>query len=102
MRNCSATKILPVLCKINGIPEPVAEFKFHPVRKWRFDFAWPDRKIAIEIEGAVWVNGRHTRGAGYIGDMQKYNSATVMGWRVLRYQPNMVDFKQVIEAFNKN
>jgi len=61
------------------------EFKFHPDRKWRFDFAWPEEKIAIEVEGGLFSQGRHTRGRGYIGDMQKYNAAVCLGWRVLRY-----------------
>lgn len=64
------------------------EFRFHPTRKWRFDFAHEELKIAIEIEGAVWVRGRHTRGKGYLADMEKYNTAQSMGWRVFRYAPN--------------
>jgi len=61
------------------------EYRFHPTRKWRFDYANFDLKVAIEIEGGVWSNGRHTRGKGYIGDMEKYNNAQLLGWVVLRY-----------------
>lgn len=64
------------------------EHRFHSTRKWRFDFAHEELKIAIEIEGAVWVRGRHTRGKGYLADMEKYNTAQSMGWRVFRYAPN--------------
>jgi hypothetical protein len=67
------------------MPEPVREYEFHPDRKWRFDFAWPDRKVAAECEGATWSRGRHTRGAGFQADCEKYNAAAVMGWRVLRF-----------------
>ena len=70
-----------------GLPLPETEHKFEPLRKWRFDYAWPDAKIALEVEGGVWSGGRHTRGAGFIGDMAKYNHASVLGWRVLRVQP---------------
>lgn len=63
----------------------VREHKFHPSRRWRFDFAIIDKKIAIEVEGGVWARGRHTRGSGYIADATKYNQATILGWRVLRY-----------------
>ena len=63
------------------------EFRFHKVRRWRFDFAIPELKIAIEIEGGSWTQGRHTRGAGFQGDMEKYNTAQLMGWKVLRYTP---------------
>ena len=64
------------------------EFKFHPTRKWRFDFAIQEHKIAIESEGGIWSGGRHTRGKGFIGDMEKYNTATALGWRLIRIQTN--------------
>lgn len=71
--------------KFEGLPEPEREVRFHDVRRWRFDFAYIDVKIAIEIEGGVYTGGRHTRGTGFINDCEKYNTATVMGWRVLRF-----------------
>jgi len=77
-------------CELSGLPKPVAEFRFAPPRKWRFDFAWPDRKLSLEIEGGVWTNGRHTRGRGYERDMEKYSTAAVNGWCVLRVTPRMV------------
>ena len=70
--------------------EPEKEFRFHPVRKWRFDFAWPDKKLAAEVEGGTWKGGRHTRGSGFEKDCEKYNTATVMGWRVLRFTSTQV------------
>ena len=57
-------------------------------RRWRFDYAIPAKKIAIEIEGGVWTRGRHTRGAGFMRDMEKYNMAVELGWVVLRYTPD--------------
>lgn len=68
--------------------ECVREYRFHPTRRFRFDYALPEYKIAIEIEGGVWIKGRHTRGAGYQRDLIKYNLATTLGWRVLRYTPD--------------
>jgi very-short-patch-repair endonuclease len=70
-----------------GLPAPVREHRFHAVRRWRFDYAWPSEKVALEVEGGVWTGGRHTRGAGFVGDMEKYNAATVAGWRVVRVVP---------------
>lgn len=70
---------------LTGLPMPVAEYRFHPTRQWRFDFAFPDEKLAIELEGAVFTRGRHTRGSGYIKDLEKYNAATELGWYLLRY-----------------
>jgi very-short-patch-repair endonuclease len=64
--------------------EVVKEYKFHPLRKWRFDYAIIELKIAVEQEGAIWTNGRHTRPAGFINDMEKYNTATALGWKVIR------------------
>ena len=69
----------------NDLPALVAEYRFHPVRRWRFDFCIPaPYLIAIEIDGKVW-GGRHTRGKGFIEDCTKLNAAAVMGYRVLRY-----------------
>ena len=70
-----------------GLEKPVTEHRFHPERKWRFDFAWPAWRVALEVEGGVWTGGRHTRGAGFVKDMEKYNAATCLGWRFLRVQP---------------
>ena len=75
------------VCKQNGLPVPIPEFRFHPTRKWRFDYAFVDQKVALEIEGAIWTGGRHTRGKGFASDMEKYNAAAVLGWIVLRCQP---------------
>lgn len=70
---------------------PKREWKFEPSRKWRFDFSWPDIKVAVEIEGGVYMHGRHTRGYGYESDCEKYNHAIQLGWKVLRYTPQMVE-----------
>ncbi|HHP0322565.1 DUF559 domain-containing protein [Acinetobacter nosocomialis] len=66
------------------------EYKFHPTRKWRADFLITGTKILIEVEGGIWSGGRHTRGKGYIGDMEKYNSAAMMGFTVLRFSTEQV------------
>jgi len=65
----------------------IPEFRFHPIRKWRADYALPEFKILVEVEGAVWVQGRHTRGSGFVKDIEKYNTATSMGYSILRVQP---------------
>jgi len=61
------------------------EYRFHAERKWRFDVAWPDAKVAVELEGALWVKSRHRTGKGYQADIEKYSTATADGWRVLRF-----------------
>lgn len=77
--------------------EVVPEYRFDPDRKWRFDFALPCKRIALEVEGAIWTNGRHTRGSGFVKDMEKYNRAAVLGWRVLRCVPDDLCTMDVIE-----
>ena len=70
-----------------GIPQPCCEYRFHKTRLWRFDFAWPDSRVALECDGGVWTRGAHGRGSGIVRDIEKGNAAVMLGWRVLRVQP---------------
>ena len=74
--------------EVRGLPRPEREHKFEAKRRWRFDYAWPQQMVALEVEGGVWTGGRHTRGAGFVKDMEKYNRAAVLGWRLLRVTPD--------------
>jgi len=87
-REAEARRLFFRMLAIARLPEPETEVSFHPSRKWRFDYAWPAAKIALEVEGGVWTQGRHTRGSGFVKDMDKYNAAAVLGWRVLRVMPD--------------
>jgi very-short-patch-repair endonuclease len=78
------------LCVLAGLPEPVAEHRFAAPRRWRFDWAWPQYHLALEIDGGVWTRGRHTRGAGFLRDIEKLNAAAIQGWWVLRTTPDKV------------
>ena len=78
------------MCKAMGLLVPESEHRFAPPRKWRFDFAWPELMLALEIEGGVWTMGRHTRGSGFEADCEKYAEASILGWSVLRVTPKMV------------
>jgi len=73
------------------LPRPDREWRFHPFRRWRFDFAWPDRMVAVECEGGTWSGGRHIRGKGFEGDCEKYNAAAALGWTALRATAKMLD-----------
>ncbi|WP_441372989.1 DUF559 domain-containing protein [Acinetobacter lwoffii] len=77
------------------------EFEFHPKRKWRADFHLVGKKILVEVEGAIWSGGRHTRGKGYIGDMEKYNVATMMGYQVIRFSTDQVKSGHAIQQIEK-
>ena len=99
------TNLFRAYCRTMGIPEPVTEYRFGAIasggpgkglrsrlkgtglQDWRMDYAWPDQKVALEVEGGVWVNGAHNRPGHFLSDMNKYNAAGAMGWIVLRCQP---------------
>lgn len=72
------------------VPEPIREFRFSPPRRFRFDYAWPDRMLAVELEGGTWTRGRHTRGAGFAKDCEKYSMAAILGWRIVRATADQV------------
>ncbi len=102
-----------ILIQIGGdIPSPEPEYRFHPSRKWRFDFAWPRHLVAVELEGGVYgkhiychvcgtkqrarkkdgslgkpisLGGGHTRFHRFMSDKEKYNAAAMMGWMILRF-----------------
>lgn len=82
------TDAFTLLCKSELGMECVKEHKFHPVRKWRFDYAIPAALVALEVEGGVWTGGRHINPKGFLNDMEKYNTATLMGWSVYRTTPD--------------
>ena len=84
-------------CRYKKLPKPEREYKFCGWRKWRFDFAWPDQKVAAECEGGHWSGGRHTRGSGFEKDCEKYNVAQNLGWRVFRFTKSMIDSGEAIE-----
>lgn len=85
IRRSPIEETLALQIRINNLPTPVREHRFDEVRRWRFDFAWPDRKLAAECEGGVYIQGRHTRGSGFEKDLEKYNAAAIAGWMVLRF-----------------
>ena len=91
-RAASSAPVYPLvgLCRAAGLPEPVPEYQFHKLRKWRADYAWPLHKIIVEIDGGLWINGGHSRGVGRLRDMEKDRAATLLGWRTLRYAPDQL------------
>jgi len=98
-------------CKQHGLPEPVFELKFHPERMWRFDIAWAstkclaeyqlpiivDSKVAIEIQGGIWITGGHSRGAQMKKDWEKWMEAQRMGWKMAWCEPKDLLTKQTAD-----
>lgn len=89
MKQSKGEALFALQCRVNKLkPEP--EFRFHPVRKWRADFGFPDKKILVEIEGGAWIGGRHQTGTGFTADCEKYSTAALLGYRVFRFTTEMV------------
>ncbi len=88
-----------------GGPAMQREYRFHPVRMWRFDFALPELKLAYEVEGGQWSKGRHQQPRGFERDAIKYVTAQLAGWKVYRLTGPMLCRewieKMVNEAYNK-
>lgn len=92
-----------------GIPKPLGEYRFAPPRRFRFDWAWPHAMVAVEIDGGAFSGdrrcptckqsfaGRHTRGAGFVKDIEKHNLAIKCGWKVLRCVPSDATSTRFIE-----
>lgn len=94
-------KAFLALCKQEGIPEPVRELQFAQPRRWRFDYCWYSASLALEVEGGIWSGGRHVRGAGFLKDAEKYNSATLRGYRVLRVTPDTLCTSETVEMLRQ-
>ena len=96
--------LFPDACVTFRIPRPIPEYRFHPTRKWRIDYHFEanGRKVGLEIEGGIWTGGRHTRGAGFAGDMEKYNAAGAMGITILRVSPSDLLKTETFELIKKS
>ena len=91
-------EILEQHINLSGLPRPAREFRFHPRRRWRFDFAWPLKRIAVEVDGGIHCRGRHVRGSGFERDAEKRNAAVMAGWRVLHFTPRQVRSGAAVRA----
>jgi very-short-patch-repair endonuclease len=79
--------VFAALLRSAKLPLPTPEYRFAPPRRWRADYCWTDERVILEVEGGVWSRGRHTRGSGFLKDVEKYNHAALLGYRVLRCTP---------------
>lgn len=93
---------LAALFPLRGLPTPTKELRFHETRRWRFDLAWHNLKIAIEYEGGVYVPGTgHSSGKGIERDIEKQNEAQLLGWIVIRCTRNTVKSGEVFVWFER-
>ena len=80
-----------------GLPEPRLEYEFAPPRKWRFDFAWLAQRVALEVQGGIFIRGRHNQGAALKQEWEKLNAAARRGWRVLFCEPRDVCMQETAD-----
>jgi len=78
------------LCVAAGLPTPVAEYRFAPPRRWRFDWAWLEPRLALEVQGGLFTGGRHSRGPALLREHEKLNRAAALGWRVCFVVPGQM------------
>lgn len=76
-----------IICLAEGLTNFEREYKFHPTRKWKIDFYFPEYKLAVECDGGIWLGGRggHSSGQGISRDKEKANAMTMMGIALLQY-----------------
>jgi very-short-patch-repair endonuclease len=96
------TIIPPQIWVYYRIPLPIPEYRFTMERKFRIDYAWPVQHVAVEIEGGIWIKGRHIQPGGFKKDMYKYNLLSEQGWFLLRYEPKNIDYMQIKHLIDLN
>ncbi|WP_131535519.1 PDDEXK family nuclease [Pedobacter nototheniae] len=81
----------------------VTEHRFHPTRRWRFDYAILEHKIAIEKDGGIWLKGggAHSRPQNILRDMEKLTQASVLGWTVIRRTPEQLNKQETLDLIKQ-
>jgi very-short-patch-repair endonuclease len=93
--------ILLLLIRETGLPEPVRQHKFSDTRRFKLDFAWPDQKLGVEVNGGTWIKSGHTTGGGLDRDYEKNNLCQLGGWRLLIFNKRMIEDGTAIETIKK-
>lgn len=87
---------------VAGFPGATPEYRFHETRKWKIDWFIPSIKVGIEIEGGIWIKGRHTRPSGFVKDMEKYNTAAMMGIKIYRIShDDLKSARKILDHFSR-
>jgi len=99
VKSSSPSRRFEILWRAMRGPELIKEHRFHPTRKWRIDF-WHNSGVAIEIEGGVWSGGRHTRGNGFVADMEKYNALAERGILLFRVPGHQINLQWLTPIYD--
>jgi very-short-patch-repair endonuclease len=92
---------LYLLCLAHGLPEPALEVRFAPPRRWRWDLAWEEYRVSVEVQGGGHVRGRHHRPKGYEADCEKLLAGQLKGWLVVWVTTDMVKNGSAVEWVKK-
>ena len=84
-----------------GLPEPVREYPAITGRKFRFDFAWLEHRLLVEVNGGTYTKGAHSTGLGIARDYEKANLAQLAGWRVLMFDGKAVKSGEAVEVIRQ-
>jgi hypothetical protein len=79
----------------------IREYKFCDARNWRIDFFFPQKMLAVEIEGGAWIEGRHNRASSFISDMEKYNMLARHRIFLMRFTPSQVERGEALVEIEK-
>jgi hypothetical protein len=88
-------------CLARGLPAPVPEYVFAPPRKWALDWFFPAQRLALEIQGALFTHGRHTRGAALLKEHEKLNACAIAAIRVMFCTPDDVESGAIFPLLQK-
>ena len=92
---------LALQIKALGLPEPIREYQAIKGRKFRFDFAWLEHRLLVEVNGGTYTKGAHSTGQGIARDYEKANLATLDGWRVLMFDVKSVKSGEAVEVIRQ-
>lgn len=82
-----------------GIGKGVRQrLKAERLQDWRFDFAWPELMLAVEVEGGGWTQGRHNRGEGFLADLKKYGAGQRLGWTIYRTAGELIKSGEALQT----
>ncbi len=92
---------LALQIKALGLPEPIREYQAIKGRKFRFDFAWLEQRLLVEVNGGTYTKGAHSTGRGIARDYEKANLAVLQGWRVLSFDGKSVKSGEAVEVIRQ-
>lgn len=92
---------LALQIKALGLPEPVREYRAIKGRKFRFDFAWLDARLLVEVNGGTYTRGAHSTGQGIARDYEKIRLGQDCGWKVYPFDGKAIKSGEAVEIIRQ-